>query len=268
MDVLQVETWRVREPERPLREGIDPGGIEELAESIREHGLLNPITVRDRGGFYEVVAGHRRLLAARRLGSRSVSVVVVSGASADAEVLGAHENLIRRDLSVAEEARLVTVLMAREGWGVVGAARALNRSEGWVRDRLDILQWPASVVAAVVEGKVSLGAVKALMVVEDEGTRAELLGYAVSNGCSVALAKRWAADANLGRWASGEGVVALSKDGGAPGPVMARTRCFLCDVDAAFVDLVYMWCHRECVAALAEGLREAKSEETDRQPPF
>ncbi len=196
-DAQQVELWRVREPERPLREAIPQDGIEQLAESIKRHGLLNPITVRDRGGFYEVIAGHRRLLACRRLALKTVPVLVVAVAEGDAAIVGAHENLVRTDMSVREEARLVAALMAREGWGIAAAARALNRGEGWIRDRIDFLQWPPELVDGVTQGRIAMGAGKALMAIRDERARGRLVGYALASGVSVEVARRWDPEVRL-----------------------------------------------------------------------
>ena len=266
MDVREVELWRVREPAGPLRVSIDSKGVEELAQSIKEHGLLNPITVRARGDFFEVVAGHRRLLALRRLDVPRASIVVVGDGGADAVVLGAHENLVRRDLSLAEEAKLVVALMAREGWGIGATARALNRSEGWVRDRTEFLGWPEGVQVALHDGRLSMGAAKALMGVEDERERDALIEHAIRSGVSVEVAKRWREDANLGRGISGQGVSLVGVVGAvvsAPGP---RVACFLCGTVATYAELIYLWVHRECAVALQEGLEQSGSDGTGAPP--
>jgi len=259
MDAREVELWRVREPERPLRSGMEAEGIEELAESIRRHGLLNPITVRDRGGFYEVVAGHRRLLALRRLGWERVDVRVVEPGDGEDVILGAHENLVRRDMSVVEEGRLVAALVAREGWGISQTARSLNRGEGWVRDRLDVLRWPEELAGAVCDGRLALGAGKALMGIEDERERAALIGHAVRNGCSVEVARRWREDANLGVGVSGSPVnlVGVRAPEGLSG---GKLPCFFCDERSSIGELIYVWGHRECVVSMEDALRGPGSE--------
>ena len=128
MGVEEVELMRIDEPARPVRERIDHDKVEELARSIRDVGLLSALAVRRCGDRFEVVAGHHRLLALRRLGISPVPVVIVAVDGEDVEIVGAHENLVRHDMSPREEGRLVAALMGREGWGIGRTAMALNRS--------------------------------------------------------------------------------------------------------------------------------------------
>lgn len=266
MGIEVIDLWRIREPARPLRDGIGTEGIEELARSIEAHGLLNPITVRVKGDSYEVVAGHRRLLALRRIGAVHAPCVVVAGEEVDAAVIGAHENLVRKDMSVSEEARLVAALMGERGWGIGATARALNRSEGWVRDRVDLLGWPAFVVAGITSGRLSMGAARALMGIEDESARQRLLEHAISSGVSVEVARRWRDLENLG-----EGTTSQSGNlvgVGAPSALSGgETPCFFCEEPAPYGALSYIWAHRECIVEMHQALRGVGSAAAPGAPP-
>lgn len=258
MDVVEVAIGLVDEPARPLRRSIDPAYIEELAASIQARGLQNPLRVRKVGSRYEVVAGHCRLLALRRIMAGVIPVVVVELSREEVEIEGAHENLIRRNMSIVEEGRLVASLMARESWGVARAAVALHRSERWIRDRIELLGWPADVVGAVDEGRLAHGAAAALMGIEDERDRLGLVGHALRSGCTVDVARRWRDDANRGAGVSGQGADLVGVAGAvvsAPGP---RAECFACGVVATYAELTYWWMHRECGVSLYEGLRAAE----------
>lgn len=90
-------------PQQPRR-SFDETALRELADSIRAYGILQPLTVRDRGGFYELVAGERRLRAARIAGLREVPCLVAEVGEEDAALLALIENLQRRDLDYMEEA--------------------------------------------------------------------------------------------------------------------------------------------------------------------
>lgn len=266
MEVQQVELWRIREPERPLREGVDSEYIGTLAESIKARGLLNPIRVRARDGFYEVVAGHCRLLAVRRLGWPLVSVVVGDVDDEGATLDGAAENLIRRDMSVREEARLVAALMGERGWGIAATARALNRGEGWIRDRIDLLGWPAGVVDGVSSGRLSMGVAKALMGIENEQARERLLHHAITSGVSVEVARRWRDLENLGEGAASQqgnlvGVNAPSALSGGSLP------CFFCDERSSYGEMTYVWGHRECIVAMDDALRPKDGGAVPEAPP-
>ncbi len=258
MAVAEVELGLIDEPSVRVREEVHHGKVLELVDSIRRVGLLNALTVRRVGERFEVVAGHHRLLALRLLGVGRVPVVVVDFTGDGLAVAAAHENLCRQDMSVREEARLVAALMGAEGVGVGAVARQLGRSEGWVRDRMEFLTWPEWVGEAVAMGQVALGVARALMGIENELERDALFEHAVKSGCTVATARRWREDANLGRGVSGQSVSLVGVDGAvvsAPGP---RTGCFFCGVVAAFGDLIYVWAHRECAHAMGLALDETR----------
>ena len=162
-------------------------------------------------------------------------------------------------MSITDEARLVAGLMAREGWGVAATARALNRGEGWVRDRLDLLGWPATVVDGIHAGRLSLGAAKALMGVEDEAERGRLIGHALASGVSVEVARRWRELANLEGRGVSQSVNLAVGDAGA-GPVLGtRVACFACGGFTPIAELVYAWIHRECAVSLAAALTEGRT---------
>ena len=93
-------------PQQPRRV-FDEGDLRELADSIRAYGILQPLTVRDRGSFYELVAGERRLRAARIAGLREVPCLVAAVGEEDAALLALIENLQRRDLDYMEEAAAI-----------------------------------------------------------------------------------------------------------------------------------------------------------------
>ena len=115
-------------PQQP-RMQFDPDAINELAASIRRHGLLQPIVVSRQGDGYELVAGHRRVLAARAAGKTTIPAVVRAGVS-DGEMLelALVENLQRRDLDPFEEADGIQNLVATLGLTHEEAARRLGRS--------------------------------------------------------------------------------------------------------------------------------------------
>ena len=113
-------------PQQPRR-SFDETALRELADSIRAYGILQPLTVRDRGGFYELVAGERRLRAARIAGLREVPCLVAEVGEEDAALLALIENLQRRDLDYMEEAAAIARLIGRYGLSQQQAADKLAR---------------------------------------------------------------------------------------------------------------------------------------------
>ena len=118
-------------------------GLDELSDSLRAYGLLQPIVVRPTGGDrYEIVAGHRRFAAARALGWTELPAVVRHAEQDQAYVLTLVENLQRDDLSPREEARALEVLLREHGWSTRQVAEAIHRSPAYVSKRLRVFEDP------------------------------------------------------------------------------------------------------------------------------
>jgi ParB family transcriptional regulator, chromosome partitioning protein len=117
-------------------------GIDELAESLRTHGLLQPPVVRPIGDRYELVAGHRRHAAAKALGWTDLPVLIRGAGHDEAYVLMLVENLQRDDLSPREEARALEVLLRERRWTTREVASAVRRSPAYVSKRLRVFEDP------------------------------------------------------------------------------------------------------------------------------
>ena len=176
--VQRLPVEAIVERENPRRR-FDPEGIEELARSLARHGMLQPVVVRRTGdngrARYELVAGGRRLRAARKLGWREVPAIVREDLDGDAAFEAAvAENVVRADMSPAEEAWAVKRVVERCGGDVDEAARRLGRSPRFVRARLALLHCAPSVLEALMEGKIKLGVAELLAGVPREVQEATL----------------------------------------------------------------------------------------------
>ena len=132
-------------PQQPRRR-FDEGGLRELSESIAAYGILQPLTVRDRGGVYELVAGERRLRAARIAGLREVPCLIAEVGEEDAALLALIENLQRRDLDYMEEAAAIARLIRRYGLSQQQAAEKLGKSQPTIANKLRLLRLSAPVI--------------------------------------------------------------------------------------------------------------------------
>ncbi len=133
------------------RKAFDEEALRELSESIRSYGVLHPLTVRLRAGKYELVAGERRLRAAKLAGLREVPCMVVDVDLEDAGLLALVENLQRRDLNFLEEARGLQQLIRMFGMSQEEAARRIGRSQSAVANKLRLLKLPEDVLEALLE---------------------------------------------------------------------------------------------------------------------
>ena len=132
-------------PQQPRRR-FDEAGLRELADSIAAYGILQPLTVRDKGGVYELVAGERRLRAARIAGLRQVPCLVAQVGEEDAALLALIENLQRRDLDYMEEAAAIARLIRRYGLTQLQAAEKLGKSQPTIANKLRLLRLSAPVI--------------------------------------------------------------------------------------------------------------------------
>ena len=130
------------------------GDIEELVESIREHGLLQPIRVRPTsGGLYQIIAGHRRFKAHRRLGAKTIQAVVASESDEQTAVQNLVENLQREDLRPIDVAQGVRELVSAYDMTIEQMSRALSKSAGQVRTWIRLARLPDSVLDKLQSGE-------------------------------------------------------------------------------------------------------------------
>lgn len=191
MPLLEIPIAAIVDPQAPVRASIDEGGIQELADSIREVGLIQPIVVRASGNQYEVIAGHRRLLALRSLSWETVTCLVV--VDNDAERVMAqrlHENLIRRDMTPVEEG-VVYAEMFEQCGDLEKVAKMARRSLDVVERRIALLAGDAAVRDALHAGVIKAGVAEELNKIQDETTRRYLLRFAVEEGATVGKVRAW-----------------------------------------------------------------------------
>lgn len=180
------------------RKKFDPAALEELAESIKEHGIIQPIVVRDKGnGYYGIIAGERRWRAARLAGLTDVPVLIKDTDDASAAEISLIENLQRENLNPVEEALGYKDLMESFSLTQEQAAKKVGKSRAAVANILRLLSLPESVLNLVREEKLTYGHARALIPLTEKLTEQALLAHAnsvVSGGLSVreteALVKR------------------------------------------------------------------------------
>lgn len=152
----------VRPNRQQPRTAFDPVGLSELAASISRHGVLQPIVVSADGDGYELVAGHRRVLAARLAGKTTIPAVVREEVG-DRLELALIENLQRSDLNAIETARAYKLLMETYDLTQEQLAERLGKSRSSVANMLRALTAPQAVQDAVIEGKIGEGHLRALL---------------------------------------------------------------------------------------------------------
>lgn len=189
--VQYIPLGRIRPNPQQPRRSFDEEGLAELAASIRSCGILQPLTVRRAGDGYELVAGERRLRAARIAGLREVPCLVAQVGEEDSALLALMENLQRRDLDCWEEAQAIARLISRYGFSQEEAARRLGRAQPTVANKLRLLRLPEDVRALLRENGLTERHARALLRLQDPEVQRRAAGDMVRRGMNVAQAEAY-----------------------------------------------------------------------------
>ena len=168
------------------RKRFDQGALDDLAESIRVHGIIQPLTVRRLAtGYYQIIAGERRWRAAKAAGLEEVPAVIIEADDRKVMELGLIENLQREDLNPAEEARGYRTLMEEYGLTQEQVAQQMGKSRPAITNTLRLLALPDEVLALMEEGTLSAGHARAILGAPSPALQKEAAARVVKEQLSV-----------------------------------------------------------------------------------
>ena len=174
------------------RKQFDPESLADLADSIREHGIIQPLTVRKlQSGYYQIIAGERRWRAARMAGLTQVPAIVIEADDRKAMELAMIENLQREDLNPIEEAEGYQVLMSQYNMTQEETAQRVGKSRSAVANALRLLNLCPPVRAMVEDGRLTNGHARALLRLQDPEVQRRAAGDMVRRGMNVAQAEAY-----------------------------------------------------------------------------
>ena len=212
-------------PQQPRR-SFDEAALRELADSIRAYGILQPLTVRRTGEGYQLIAGERRMRAARIAGLREVPCLVAQVDEQDAGMLALIENLQRRDLDCFEEAAAIARLISRYSLSQEQAAEKLGKSQSAVANKLRLLRLGEPVRQQLRHAGLTERHARALLRLPDDKARLDALAVIAARALNVAQTESYI-----------ERLLAQTQ----PAPVQSRTtyiikdvRLFLNSIDRSF----------------------------------
>lgn len=179
-----------RRGDQPRREFAEDK-LEELAASILEHGVLQPILVRPRGDDgYELVAGERRLRAAKMAGLEVIPAVIREMDEQEAAEAALIENLQREDLNPVEEAMAYRHMLESYGYTQEALAKRIGKSRSYIANSMRILSLPAEIIHMLESRQMSAGHARAILAVQDENERLAMAKGIVEQGLSVREAEK------------------------------------------------------------------------------
>ena len=177
-------------PAQP-RQVFKEEALEELADSIRQHGILQPLSVRRGAVGYELIAGERRLRAAQMAGLTEIPCIVMNMDEQESSIAAMIENLQRQDLDFVEEAMGISRLMSLCNMSQEQAARYLGKSQSAIANKLRILRHSPQVLEAMRHGNLTERHARALLKLGDEGEKLRAIAVIARLGMSVARTEKY-----------------------------------------------------------------------------
>ena len=191
MKLLNLKIDKIVTNSNQPRKYFDNGKMSELKDSIKNSGLLQPITVRKiSNGKYEIVAGERRYRACRELGMENIPVIEMNVGDARGYEFSVLENIQRENLNPIEEAESYLMLMEVYGYTQEKLSEKLGKTRSSVSNKMRILKLPASVKEMVKKGEISYGHARTLLSLSDEKKIEEAAKEIINKGYSVRETER------------------------------------------------------------------------------
>ena len=234
-DPIDIPLDKILRPEEPDRTEIDAEGIRELAESIREKGLLQNIIVHAEGDNFRIIAGDRRYLAHKLLDLPTIRSEVKEVTGEDIILIRAIENDQREDLLPMDRAKVYSRLRKKFEMTVEEIARKMGKNRLTIKKYLRLLELPEEFQAALNQGKLSQAVAYVLLEIGDPELRKYYLQNAIEHGCSEKTAQLWFGDyekTKANQYYPTEGGIHIPTD-----PFEIKPNYYACDACSSPVDL-------------------------------
>ena len=177
-------------PAQP-RKVFDPDALSELTESIRTHGIIQPLSVRRVGNSYELIAGERRLRAGQLAGLTEIPCIIMNMTDQESTLVALVENLQRKDLDFVEEAEGIARLIQLQNLSQEQAAKLLGKSQSAVANKLRLLRHSPQVLLALRQGGLTERHARALLKLGSEEEKLSAIAVIVRQGLSVAKTEEY-----------------------------------------------------------------------------
>ena len=183
--VLYIKTSSIRDNSLQPRSNYNDEKLKDLMASIKEKGILQPILVREKDGQHEVIAGERRLRAARALDLEKIPAIVKDVTDQEAFIIALIENIQREELNPIEEAEAYRKLIEEFKYTQEEVAQSVGKDRSTVSNLLRVLRLPTEIRKSVYDGEISIGHARALLSVEIPAEQKKIFALIVKKGLSV-----------------------------------------------------------------------------------
>lgn len=182
---VQIKTDEISPGRFQPREMFDPDKLKELILSVKEKGVLQPVIVRPKGNGYELIAGERRLRAAKELGFSQVPAIIMDVKDDEALEIALVENLQRDDLNPMEEAKAYQRLSDEFSLTQEDISAKVGKDRASISNTIRLLKLPEKIKEEIYQGRISMGHAKAILMLESEQAQLELCNKIIKRGLSV-----------------------------------------------------------------------------------
>ncbi|MDF2520306.1 MAG: parB-like partition protein [Clostridia bacterium] len=183
--VTELKITELEANQNQPRRFFDDQALQELADSIKQHGVVQPIIVRKVDESYQIVAGERRWRAARLAGLKTVPVVIKDYSNTQVMEIALIENLQRQDLNAIEEAIAYKSLLEEHDMTQEEISEKIGKSRSAIANTLRLLNLPEAIKSLVVQGKISAGHARALLAIEDQKKQLEIAEKIITQQLNV-----------------------------------------------------------------------------------
>jgi len=198
-EVLEISVKEIRENSRQPRTYFSPSELEDLINSIQEYGIIQPLIVTRSNGDYELIAGERRLRAARTLGLKTVPAIVRDATEQQKLELALIENIQRQDLNAVEEAIAYKALIEEFNLTQEQVSKRVGKSRSNIANILRLLELPEEILFAIKDGKISKSHARTLLAEPDLNKRLELFKKMLDGSVSVREAEARVGGKNISK---------------------------------------------------------------------
>jgi len=240
MEILDIPISKITSPPYQPRSQSEIAGLESLASSIKELGLLQPIVVRAINNGYQLIAGSRRIAACKMLGWDIIPARNIDASNADATLMSVTENLAREDLNPLEVARAIHYMLTELQLSRAEIANTFGHQTDWVSAQLKLLEMPEYLQEAVSTAQLSKGAALTLNRIPDEEIKEMYTAYGVKGGCTERTAGEWLrqATASVAARERRHEIGAITPfEPPEPLPAIETPRCWICQAPGDKVNL-------------------------------
>jgi ParB family chromosome partitioning protein len=264
LKIVHIHVADIIPPAFDSRTSTNPEKDAELLESVRQYGVLEPISVKKLNGKFEIIFGHRRFRAACAAPLPTIPAMVLDADEQLTEILKCHENIHQLPLSHIDQASHFCYMRVHFHMTETEIAKLVGKSIPYVSQHLSLLESGQNIITAVQDGAISFSVARELVQVENSEEQNRLLRIAADNGATAAVVHSWVREANRDTAPPGTGPVYVPDDGQQSFNQNPTFPCQSCENQTPISHLMIVRLCQNCHRGFMGAISEIKKDEAAR----